>query len=78
MKTIFLLAVTLLLTACGWQTNRSLLADDPEDKAIHVGSHIPVKEKDSSQTTSSGDADAMMRSQRATGAAGGVPPARQN
>jgi outer membrane lipopolysaccharide assembly protein LptE/RlpB len=72
MKIFFLLSVTLLLSACGWQTNRALLADDPDEKEIHVGSHIPVKDKSNAQATGSGDADAMMRAQRATGAPGGV------
>jgi hypothetical protein len=72
MKTVFLLSVTLLLASCTWTTNRNLLPDDPDDKAIHTGSHIPVKENSSSKATTAGDADAMMRSQRALGGAAGT------
>jgi len=66
----FLIAVgaTLLLASCGWQTNRALLPDDPDDKAIHTGSHIPVKENTTAgKATNSGDTDAMLRNQKALG-----------
>jgi len=68
MKTIFLLSAVLLLSSCGWETNRNLLADDPDDRAIHTGSHIPVKENTTAgKASTTGDADAMMRSQKALG-----------
>jgi len=70
MKTFFLVSVAVLLSSCGWQTNRALLADDPEEKTMHVGSHIPVKDKDNVQPGGTGDADAMMRSQRGLNAGG--------
>ena len=63
----------LLLSACTWQTNRALLPDDPDDKAIHTGSHIPVKENTSvGKASNTGDADAMIRSQKVLGAPPGV------
>ena len=70
---------TVLLSACTWQTNRALLPDDPDDKAIHTGSHIPVKEKTTAgKASTSGDADAMMRSQKVLGGPSGAPGARSN
>jgi hypothetical protein len=64
----------MLLSACTWQTNRALLPDDPDDKAIHTGSHIPVKENTSvGKASNSGDADAMIRSQKVLGAPAGIP-----
>jgi len=70
---------TLLLSACTWQTNRALLPDDPDDKAIRTGSHIPVKENTTAgKATNSGDADAMLRSQKALGGPPGTGGARSN
>ena len=69
----------LLLSACTWQTNRALLPDDPDDKAVHTGSHIPVKEKQAvGKASSSGDADAMIRSQKVLGGPPGASGARSN
>jgi len=65
---------TMLLSACTWQTNRALLPDDPDDKAIHTGSHIPVKENTTAgKASNSGDADAMIRSQKVLGTPAGIP-----
>ena len=71
MKTLVIAAVaTVLLSSCGWTTNRNLLPDDPDDRAVHTGSHIPVKENTTAgKATNSGDADAMIRNQRAGAAA---------
>ena len=44
MKSIVTAVFATVLSACTWQTNRALLPDDPDDKAVHTGSHIPVKE----------------------------------
>jgi len=68
----------LLLSACTWQTNRALLPDDPDDKAIHTGSHIPVKENTAGKASNSGDADAMIRSQKVLGGPAGVSGGRSN
>ena len=64
-------AATLLFSGCTWQTNRALLPDDPDDKAIHTGSHIPVKENAGKASTTA-DADAMMRNQKALGGPAGT------
>ena len=48
-----------------------LLPDDPDDKAIHTGSHIPVKENAGKASTTA-DADAMMRNQKALGGPAGT------
>ena len=70
---------TLLLSACTWQTNRALLPDDPDDKAVHTGSHIPVKENTTAgKATNTGDADAMIRSQKVLGGPPGASGARSN
>jgi hypothetical protein len=70
---------TVLLSACTWQTNRALLPDDPDDKAVHTGSHIPVKENTTAgKASNSGDADAMIRSQKVLGAPAGVSGGRSN
>jgi outer membrane biogenesis lipoprotein LolB len=72
MKPFVIAAVaTLLLSSCTWQTNRALLPDDPDDKAIHTGSHIPVKETVGKASTTA-DADAMMRNQKALGGPAGT------
>jgi hypothetical protein len=63
---------TVLLSACTWQTNRALLPDDPDDKAIRTGSHIPVKENTAGKASNSGDADAIMRSQKVLGGPAGA------
>jgi len=70
MKTILVAATaSLLFSGCTWQTNRALLPDDPDDKAVHTGSHIPVKENTSAgKASTTGDVDAMMRNNRIGGA----------
>jgi hypothetical protein len=74
MKTIFLFSAILLLSSCGWQTDRNLLPDDPDDRAIHTGSHIPVKENTTAgKASTTGDADAMIRSQKVLGGPAGTP-----
>lgn len=77
----FVIAVvaTLLLSSCTWQTNRALLPDDPDDKVVHTGSHIPVKENTAAgKASTTGDADAMIRSQKVLGGPSGASGARAN
>jgi hypothetical protein len=70
MNRALLLAAALLVAACTWTTGPR--PDDPDDKVMRTGSHIPVKDNSSGKATAAGDADAMMRSQRALGASGGT------
>ena len=65
MKTLLApLAATLVLAACAWTTTPS--KDEPyEERTQQVGSHIPVKDRSAGKAVTSGDADAMMRNQRA-------------
>jgi len=71
MKSIVPLAATLFLVSCAWTTG--VQQDYPEDKMMQTGSHIPIKDKATSRTTSTGDADAMIRSQKVLGTPAGVP-----
>jgi hypothetical protein len=68
MKRALLLATALLVAACTWTTGPR--PDDPDDRVMRTGSHIPVKDNSAGKATTAGDADAMIRSQRALGAAG--------
>ena len=63
MKRLLPFLAPVLLAACAaWTTNPQY--DDQDDKVMHVGSHIPYKDKDAGKAVQNGDADAMMRSQR--------------
>ena len=62
MKTVFLLAASLLLAACS--TMNSAQNDEPEDKVMQTGSHIPVKDKSAGKPTYSGDAQTMIQNQK--------------
>ncbi|MEO8345286.1 MAG: hypothetical protein ABI607_06280 [Betaproteobacteria bacterium] len=65
----FVLALSLLLAACAWKTGPQ--PDDPMDeKVTQVGSHIPVKDRNSGKAVTGGDVDAMMRNQRSQNAGG--------
>jgi outer membrane biogenesis lipoprotein LolB len=65
MKRLFPLAATLLLLGCAWTTGPQ--EDYPEEKMMQTGSHIPIKDKSAGKAQTSGDADAMMRSQKVLG-----------
>jgi hypothetical protein len=71
MRSIFTLAVTLALASCASMTGSR--EDYPEEKATLTGSHIPIKENYGSRANSTGDADAMIRSQKVLGSPAGVP-----
>ena len=71
MRSIVPLAATLVLASCAWTTG--VQQDYPEDKMMQTGSHIPIKDKVTSRSTSGGDADAMIRSQKVLGTPAGIP-----
>ena len=64
MNRLYLLAATVLVAGCAaWTTGPQ--PDDPtEEKAMQVGSHIPVKDRSTGKAVTTGDVDAMMRNQR--------------
>ena len=72
MKRLFPLAASLLLVACAWTTGPQ--EEYPEEKMMQTGSHIPIKDKSAGKAQTTGDADAMIRAQKA-GSAGGAPGA---
>jgi hypothetical protein len=73
MRSIFTLAPALFLAACAVTPPSS--DDYPEEKVNLTGSHIPVKDKETGKAVSTGDADAMIKSQKVLGAPAGVSPA---
>ncbi len=66
-----LLASSVVLSGCAaWHTGPQ--PDDPtEEKVMQVGSHIPVKDRNTGKAVTTGDVDAMMRNQR-SGVAGAM------
>ena len=70
MKRLFPLAATLLLFGCASTTGPQ--EEYPEEKVMQTGSHIPMKDKQAGRAQTTGDADAMIRAQKA-GTAGGAP-----
>jgi hypothetical protein len=71
MRLMFPLATALVLTACAGTTASQ--EEYPEDKVTFTGSHIPLKDRSTGKPISSGDADAMIRSQKVLGSPAGVP-----
>jgi uncharacterized protein YcfL len=62
MKHVFLLAASLLLVACS--SMNSAQNDEPEDKVMQTGSHIPIKDKSVGKATGSADAQSMIQNQK--------------
>ena len=70
MRSILPFTATLFLAACAWTTVSQ--EEYPEEKMKLTGSHIPLKDKDTGKVITSGDADAMIRSQKVLGTPAGV------
>ena len=62
MKYVLVIGTALLLGACAGTSNN--YQDDPDDKVIQTGSHIPVKDKSAGKASSTADADALIRTQK--------------
>lgn len=63
MKHVFLLAASLALAACA--SSNAGTYDEPDDRVVQTGSHIPVKDKSAGKATNAGDANAMIQNQKA-------------
>jgi hypothetical protein len=73
-RSIIPFAATLFLVSCAWTTG--VQQDYPEDKIMQTGSHIPIKDKSTSRTTATVDADAMMRQRTVLGTGASVGAGR--
>lgn len=73
MRNALVLAAALCLVACA--TTNNTQQDEPEDKVMQTGSHIPVKDKSAGRPSSTADADTLIRSQKVLGAPPGIPGA---
>ena len=63
MKRLLPFLAPVLLAACAaWTTGPQ--PDDPDDRVMHVGSHIPYKDNDAGKTVQSGDAQSMIQNQK--------------
>jgi outer membrane biogenesis lipoprotein LolB len=70
MKYVLIVVASVLLAACaGMNSNNQ---DEPDDKVMQTGSHIPVKDKSAGKASGTADADALMRSQKVLGGPSGV------